>query len=198
MKFLWVTVIAIVLFATTSFADFDVTISNTYEYGVEIEGEESLLVTGGGADSIDAFDFSYIEIQNTAPYQAHVGGILGLYLHGSSNLHFFDGEIIGLDITSGATAILEGGQISSIESWQEVFVGDDVIKHIEIKSDDYDFNSSTNLLTGTWLDDSAFSIQLVNQDGYDDVIDNIFFTPEPTSLALLALGGLLLRRRSER
>ena len=186
--------LALLVFCTSmSFADFDYTISNTYEFEIEIRGEESLLVTGMGADRITALDYSYVEIQNTAPYQANVGGIHDLNLDGFSTLHFYDGEIVGLDIYSNAKAILEGGQISVIESLQDVFVGGDIIKHIEIKCLNYNFNSSTNLLTGTWLDNSQFSISLVDQPGYDPVIDNIFFTPEPASIALLGLGGFLLR-----
>jgi len=193
MKNLQITVIMLTLFTSVSFADivFDYTISTTYEYGVEIEGEESLLVTGGGADQIDAWDFSYIEIRDTAPLQMHSGGINVLHLNQTSSLNYYDGETGGLKIYDNATAILQGGQILGIESYQNITGG----PHIEIKSDDYDFNLSTNLLAGTWLDGSAFSITLVDQTGYDDVIDNIFFTPEPTSLLLLGLGGLVLRRK---
>ncbi len=48
MKKLQFTLAVLVFCTSVSFAEFDYTISNTYEYGVEIEGEESLLVTGGG------------------------------------------------------------------------------------------------------------------------------------------------------
>lgn len=203
MKKLTFTIAMIAVCTSMSFADFDYIISNTFEFGVEIEGNETLLVTGGGADQIDAYDSSYIEIQNTPPYQFNVGGIHDLNLLDSSSLHFYDGEIVGLDIYSDATAVLEGGHISFIESLQDVWEWDYGVDppewvfnpHIEIKCNTYNFNSSTNLLTGTWLDNSAFSINLKDRSGYDPVIDNIFFTPEPASLALLGLGGFLLRRK---
>ena len=55
------------------------------------------------------------------------------------------------------------------------------------------------MLKGTWGDDSLFNIQLIDrtQYGYSPAIDNIKFTiiPEPMSMGLLALGGLLIRRR---
>ncbi|HML76012.1 MAG TPA: PEP-CTERM sorting domain-containing protein, partial [Anaerohalosphaeraceae bacterium] len=62
---------------------------------------------------------------------------------------------------------------------------------------DYSFNSMTSKLTGTWTDNTTFNIQLVNQTGYSPAIDNIKFTiiPEPATLLLLGLGGVLLRRR---
>ena len=52
-----------------------------------------------------------------------------------------------------------------------------------------------SILTGTWFDDSTFSIYLDDVDGYDPVFENIFFTPEPATLLLITVGGLLLRRR---
>jgi hypothetical protein len=64
---------------------------------------------------------------------------------------------------------------------------------------EYEYVTSSNMLTGLWVDDSAFSIQLVDQTGYDPVIDNIAFTviPEPATLLLFGLGGLLLRRKKQ-
>jgi len=52
-----------------------------------------------------------------------------------------------------------------------------------------------NLLTGNWLDGSGFSVTLLDQTGYDPVYSNINFVPEPATLALFGLGGLLLRKK---
>jgi hypothetical protein len=67
--------------------------------------------------------------------------------------------------------------------------------HITIACLDYLHNPSTNLLTGHWLDGTAFSIHLIDVQGYSPAIQNIQFIPEPTTMALFALGGLLLRRK---
>ncbi len=117
------------------------------------------------------------------------------------------GQIHILDMADSATAVLRGGRIDNIDSWQSVLiVGKDPItgefilsRHIEMIVKDYTYNTQTKILKGTWGDDSLFSIQLIDrtQYGYSPAIDNIKFTiiPEPISLALLALGGLLIRRR---
>jgi len=47
------------------------------------------------------------------------------------------------------------------------------------------------------MDESVFDIQLVDQGGYDPMIENIKFTiiPEPVTLCMMGLDVLLLRQR---
>jgi hypothetical protein len=54
------------------------------------------------------------------------------------------------------------------------------------------------MLTGTWQDYSTFNIHLLDRQGYSPVMENIQFTiiPEPVSLMLLAVGGMLIRKRA--
>ena len=189
---------AVCIIASTSLGGFDLEISGTYEYAVSIENSESLLVLGAGADQIEARDTSYVEVQATAPLQVHVGGIGVLLLHDSSTMNYYDGETGSLRIYENAQVVLQGGLIDYIRSYQYVLSPNQTyIPHIEIVSTEYDFDSSTNILTGVWMDDSTFDIQLVDQSGYDPVIENIFFTPEPATLLLVGAGGLLLRRRTK-
>jgi hypothetical protein len=92
-----------------------------------------------------------------------------------------------------------------MRSYQDVFnviVGRDeqgnpiFNKHIEMYTSQHDYNSVTKKLTGLWWDKSAFSIQLYDIAGYDKTIDNIkFIVPEPATVLLVGLGGVLLRRR---
>jgi hypothetical protein len=69
--------------------------------------------------------------------------------------------------------------------------------HIEIVCDlgSVNYDTVTKKLTGSWLDGIPFSIQLIDVSGYSPAIENIFFTPEPATLCMMAAGALLLRRR---
>lgn len=174
-----------------------------YEYDLQLDNDDVLLMTGG-ADIINAFGHSYIEIQNTGPYQINVGGIFDLNLDDSSSLLFNDGEIRGIDFRDDASAVLQGGWIDHISSYQDVgwWYGEPVDQHIEIICREYE-DSNPQLITGIWNVDAdnngefdTFSIQLHDQTGYDKAIDNITFTiiPEPATLFLVALGGLGISR----
>ena len=186
------------IFASASFAGFDHTISSGYEYGVVLNNQ-SLLITGGGVYDIDAFFSSYIEVRGTAPLQEFTGGIALLMLQHFSTLNYYGGETGSLRLYDNAKATISGGQIGYIRSFQDVPMPNNVAyPHIEIICKTHDYNTSSKLLTGTWFDDSTFSIQLVNQAGYDPVIDNIRFIPEPATLLLVGVGGLLLRKRSNK
>ena len=122
---------------------------------------------------------------------------------GYTQLDFSGGELHQFDIHSAGRVVFSGGRIDEIRSYQHVEdipVGDPPVlvpdPHIEIfcRNDHY-WDDTTNILTGTWFDDSTFNIQLVDADGYSPTIENIFFTPEPATLLLITVGGLLLRRR---
>ncbi len=182
---------------------FDVTISSGYHGMQRLEGEESLLMTGGGVVGIDAYDSSYVEIQNTAPYQVNVGGIHDLDLNQNSTMFFFGGEIKGIDIYGDAQAVLRGGQIGSIESYQRPLGGDYPPsywdQHIQMYVSEHSYDEATKELTGLWWDDSAFEIQLHDQDGYYSAYSNIeFIVPEPITVLLFGFGALAVRRFGKR
>ena len=104
MKKLLLSLILLGFYTSVSFGAFDYTISDTYQILTLSLNSESLLVTGAGADAIDAFGESYVEVQGTDPLQHHVGGIYSLDLDDSSTMNFYDGEMGGFRIIDNATA----------------------------------------------------------------------------------------------
>ena len=187
--------------ASIASAGFTYTLTGGFEYyDFNLKTNESLLVTGGGVNQVNVWYNSYAEIRNTSPLQHNFGGIDHLNMDDYGSLHYYGGETASLSMDDHSTAIIEGGSINALHSTHAI-AGWDVHgdpfwdKHIEIKCKSYDYNTSTKLLTGVWKDDSLFSIQLYDDGPNYSTIDNIFFTPEPASLALFGLGGLLLRRQ---
>jgi hypothetical protein len=191
MTMLFVLGLVVPTFAT------DYTITSGYYYGTKTyQNWDTLLMTGGGVESITADDHSFLDIRNTSPYSPLSGGIGTLDLGASSQLDFSGGQMRNFTISGNATAVFSGGRIDKIYGYQTTtylnyFLG----THIEMIVKDY--SVTNNILTGHWEDNSAFSVQLMNQTGYIPVISLIEFTiiPEPATLLLLGFGGLLIRRK---
>jgi hypothetical protein len=192
MKLSIITTTLLLCLASTTFAT-DYTINSGFVGVLTLQNSDTLLMTGGGIDSLTLTDGTAATIQGTAPLEEFFGGIWTLNVAGYSYLDFSGGEIHNLTLGSYGTATLSGGLIEELYSYQVVAPD----PHIEIICRDHSWDAPTNILTGTWEDYTTFNIRLFNQTPYTPVIDNIKFTiiPEPFSLLLLAAGGTLLARR---
>jgi hypothetical protein len=190
------------LFVSPSFAAY-YEITNGYTPGLTLENSDTLLMIGGGVGLLTLEDNSSAIVKGTSTLQQFSGGIWELNLNGYSHLDFSGGELKEFDIGNNATAILTGGFIQQIWSYQWIpyTPGRDGIPVPNIKL--YysgvlpTYNQTTDILTGLWGNGTGFSIYLHDVAGYDPVIENIEFIliPEPATLLLLSLGGLLLRRK---
>jgi hypothetical protein len=182
----------------------------TYVGDVDCLSGLLIVKNGGGASLLEMQNTSRLEVQSTSPL-GYLGGIDDIRLKHNSHLDYYGGQTEELSMRNDATANLYGGRIDYISSFQtvpDVFVGYDEqgrpifekLRHIEMFVREYAYNPATLHLTGTWGDWTTFDIKLLNQAGYAPVIDNIKFMiiPEPASLVLFALGGLLMRKRKAR
>ncbi len=196
-------IVIILSFSSIGFGGYDYIITEGNFIGLTLQDQQTLLMTGGEGDILNLDDYSYAKILGTSPYSEYpTGGIRQVNLMGYSRLDFYGGDVFGLHIGTYSSVAIYGGNFHEIGSAQSAwkYEGQPPVlvpnPHIEMFIRDWDFDELTKQLTGTWGDFSTFDIKLIDVQGYSPTIENIKFTiiPEPLSLMLLALGGLIIRR----
>ena len=162
---------------------------------ISVNADESLLMTGGQVTRINSDDKCTMRIEGTDPLISEGnGGIWVLGFHGGGSLEILGGEIheVSIGPTEGPVTISRC-RIDIISS----FIGPGAGKSVEFICRDWDYDFDTYKLTGKWDDYSTFDIRLWNVGGMQPVIEAINFTivPEPITLAMLAIGGLMTLRK---
>jgi hypothetical protein len=119
------------------------------------------------------------------------GGLWDLAVGDHSQLYLSGGQINYLTVDDYATAVLSGGLINKLENDSQGGYAS-----VEVICRSYSYNTTTKLLMGVWENYSPFSIQLVDLSGYATTYSILDFTiiPEPMTLILLGLGGMIARR----
>jgi hypothetical protein len=157
-----------------------------------------LIVDGGGALEISVRDSGRLIVKSTStPLQRYVSGVYDILLFNGSLL-YLNGVTELIAINDNSVADLKGGNINYIKSMQYTNMtgADPHINLYCLPGWSWMDNNPLKGVQGQWWDGSPFSIRFINHTEFDPAWTNInFITPEPATLSLLALGGLLLRRK---
>ena len=153
-----------------------------------IWNDAELDMTGGSLQSLDMLNSSTADISG--------GNITeGVYAWDNSTVDISDGFIgWNLDASDLSVVNLYGGVITD---W--LYATDSSVVNIFGYGFNYDSEAGDwngGQLTGFWLDDSPFTIDLLDNIDIDSTYnDHVNLVPEPGSLLLIGVGGLFLRRK---
>jgi hypothetical protein len=157
-------------------------------------------ITGGTVYTLDALELSIANISKGSVGIAHAGDHAVVNFSGdASAVRLGAGSDFGtVNMSSGFTQYIGAGDSGTINLYGGVIAEnlgavDSAIVNI-YGYGNYDptaGNFDGGQLTGFWLDDTPFTIDLYGVETYS----HINLVPEPCSLILLAFGGLVMMRK---
>ncbi len=163
---------------------FDYVINEGYYSDPILLENQSLQITGG--------EIARVNTRNNSLTEMTGGQIDSINFNpGNNAFNMSDGYVKNLIINGSCLATLEGGTIDKIELINMTNVSITFICDIDSVYKEYNEYGILTNVSGNWLDGSEFNTQL----SFFNDESLIHFVPEPASMLLLGLGGMLLKKR---
>ena len=159
-----------------------------------------LNVAGGEIYSLYAWNYSTANISDGSIYGVSVWDYTTANLSGDGNVTSLGAGVSGIiNMMGGTTEYLRAGDFSVVNLYGgkvNIYLNAWDSSKVNIYGYGFDYDPSAGSwnggqLTGFWLDDTPFIIDLAGSGTYS----HINLVPEPGSLILFALGALLVRRK---
>lgn len=166
-----------------------------YVSSIWAENNDKLIIAGGNATTLDAWNSSRIEIYSTSLPLSYTDkrGVYDIHLHDRSTLLFSGGATESLVVKANAVALLTGGSINVITIYRRP--QDSCLVTINCRPG-WEWNASPTgpIIKGLWKNGDPFEIELYNLGSpWPPTANFVNIIPEPATLLLLSIGGLLIR-----
>jgi len=148
----------------------------------------SVDISGGLVDGLYAYDFSTVDISDgtvSNNFQARASSTVRITGGAADYLRAYDSSTV--DISGGSMPILYAYDTCTVTFHARDFVLDAAL------SLDGDRVLGTGPLSGEWLDGTPWTVNIMESDSGA----TIRIVPEPATLSLLTLGGLVMMRRKK-